>query len=165
MVNKPLYDKLENKEQDFVSIDEREEQIKHNKELHENYYVQQEMQHRLSYLKEEEMTSEELVIYYHRKKNYLVAFICTFFFGPLGLFYTNKWIPLNIIWNMIGCVILLSSPISFFSAAIRLDIESMLFNSFIPFCFYGASIFLALIEVNEKNAEIQIELKERRNQQ
>lgn len=164
MVNKPLYDKLENKEQDFVSVDEKE-QIKRNKELHENCYVRQETQYQSRCLSEEEMTTEELVIYYHRKKNYLVAFVCTFFFGPLGLFYTNKWIPFNIIWNMIGLAILFSSPISFFSAAIRLDIESLLFNSFIPFCFYGASIFLSLIEVNERNVDVQIELKERRNQQ
>lgn len=164
MVSKLLHDKLENKEQDFVSVDEKE-QTKHNKELHGNYYTQQKTQYQSRCLTEEEMTTEELVIYYHRKKSYLVAFVCTFFFGPLGLFYANKWIPFNIIWNMIGFVILLSSPISFFSAAIRLDIESLLFNSFIPFCFYGASIFLALIEVNEKNVSIQIELKKRRNQQ
>ena len=106
--------------------------------------------------KEESEILKELQ-YQNRKKNILVSLILVFFFGPLGLFYTNSIKALCML-----LLLLVTIPLSIFriySNLIEFRITDELILWCVFFCMYWLTLWaMSVVEVNNYNAILQSRL-------
>ena len=106
--------------------------------------------------KEESEILKELQ-YQNRKKNILVSLILVFFFGPLGLFYTNSIKALCML-----LLLLVTIPLSIFriySNLIEFRITDELILWCVLFCMYWLTLWaMSVVEVNNYNAILQSRL-------
>ena len=95
--------------------------------------------------------------YQNRKKNILVSLILVFFFGPLGLFYTNSIKALCML-----LLLLVTIPLSIFriySNLIEFRITDELILWCVFFCMYWLTLWaMSVVEVNNYNAILQSRL-------
>lgn len=106
--------------------------------------------------KEESEVLKELQ-YQNRKKSILISLILVFFFGPLGLFYTN-----NIKALCMLLLLLVTIPLSIFriySNLIEFRITDELILWCVFFCVYWLTLWaMSVVEVNNYNAILQSRL-------
>lgn len=106
--------------------------------------------------KEESEVLKELQ-YQNRKKSILISLILVFFFGPLGLFYTNSIKALCML-----LLLLVTIPLSIFriySNLIEFRITDELILWCVFFCMYWLTLWaMSVVEVNNYNAILQSRL-------
>lgn len=100
--------------------------------------------------------------YQNRKKNILVSLILVFFFGPLGLFYTNSIKALCML-----LLLLVTIPLSIFriySNLIEFRITDELILWCVFFCMYWLTLWaMSVVEVNNYNCNSSIQIGVQKN--
>ena len=105
-------------------------------------------------MEKEEVEMLKELQYQNRKKSILISLILVFFFGPLGLFYTNGIKALCMLITFLVMIPLAIIRIYSNLLAVKMTEEVILWS--LLFCAYWLTMWaMAVVEVNNYNTVLQ----------